>query len=115
MRIVDCHQRERSRGGGRRIGADAVKSGGWMASVATGRRRSQDWDAGTEIPESGGTISSAPSMRRGTVCYVAPEYDGGGPSSEKCDIYIYLSCSASGSHLWATPTPSVISFTYLGV
>ncbi|ONK72699.1 uncharacterized protein A4U43_C04F22200 [Asparagus officinalis] len=34
------------------------------------------------------TISSTPSMR-GTVCYVAPEYGGGGPLSEKCDIYSF--------------------------
>ena len=26
---------------------------------------------------------------RGTVCYVAPEYGGGGPLSEKCDIYSF--------------------------
>ncbi|PKA60011.1 Receptor-like serine/threonine-protein kinase [Apostasia shenzhenica] len=32
--------------------------------------------------------SSTPSMR-GTVCYVAPEYGGGGPLSEKCDIYSF--------------------------
>ena len=54
----------------------------------TGRRRSQDWANGSEIPKSGGAISSTPSMR-GTVCYVAPEYGGGGPLSEKCDIYSF--------------------------
>ncbi|KAJ3682632.1 hypothetical protein LUZ60_015205 [Juncus effusus] len=40
------------------------------------------------VPKSGATVSSTPSMR-GTVCYVAPEYGGGGPVSEKCDIYSY--------------------------
>ncbi|KAM0942864.1 putative protein kinase RLK-Pelle-RLCK-XI family [Dioscorea sansibarensis] len=51
-----------------------------------GRRSSRDW-ASIDIPRSG-TISSTPSMR-GTVCYVAPEYGGGGPLSEKCDIYSF--------------------------
>jgi serine/threonine protein kinase len=40
------------------------------------------------IPKSGATVSSTPSMR-GTVCYVAPEYGGGGLVSEKCDMYSY--------------------------
>ncbi|XP_073297798.1 receptor-like serine/threonine-protein kinase At4g25390 [Primulina huaijiensis] len=40
-----------------------------------------------EMPKSGG-ISSTPSMR-GTVCYVAPEYGGGGDVSEKCDVYSF--------------------------
>ncbi|XP_020262972.1 LOW QUALITY PROTEIN: uncharacterized protein LOC109838950 [Asparagus officinalis] len=61
---------------------------GEMKRTMAGRRRSQDWAAGTEIPKSGRTISSTPSMR-GTVCYVAPEYGGGGPLSEKCDIYSF--------------------------
>ncbi|XP_042485689.1 receptor-like serine/threonine-protein kinase At2g45590 [Macadamia integrifolia] len=51
-----------------------------------GRRNSLDWASG-EIPKSGG-ISSTPSMR-GTVCYVAPEYGGGGQLSEKCDVYSF--------------------------
>ncbi|CAA6672621.1 unnamed protein product [Spirodela intermedia] len=38
-------------------------------------------------PKSGG-VSSTPSMR-GTVCYAAPEYGGGGLLSEKCDIYSF--------------------------
>ncbi|KAJ4950817.1 hypothetical protein NE237_027649 [Protea cynaroides] len=51
-----------------------------------GRRNSQDWASG-EIPKSGG-VSSTPSMR-GTVCYIAPEYGGGGQLSEKCDVYSF--------------------------
>ncbi|KAL6006803.1 hypothetical protein ACLOJK_032298 [Asimina triloba] len=51
-----------------------------------GRRSSLDLVSG-EIPKSGG-ISSTPSMR-GTVCYIAPEYGGGGPLSEKCDVYSF--------------------------
>ncbi|MQM20730.1 hypothetical protein Taro_053758 [Colocasia esculenta] len=50
------------------------------------RRGNQDWASG-DIPKSGG-VSSTPSMR-GTVCYAAPEYGGGGPLSEKCDIYSF--------------------------
>ncbi|WJX92838.1 hypothetical protein P8452_74427 [Trifolium repens] len=51
-----------------------------------GRRNSQDWGNG-DVPKSGG-ISSTPSMR-GTVCYIAPEYGGGGQLSEKCDVYSF--------------------------
>lgn len=50
------------------------------------RRNSYDSFSG-EIPKSGG-ISSTPSMR-GTVCYIAPEYGGGGDLSEKCDVYSF--------------------------
>lgn len=50
-----------------------------------GRRNSQDWVS--DVPKSGG-ISSTPSMR-GTVCYIAPEYGGGGQLSEKCDVYSF--------------------------
>ena len=50
------------------------------------RRNSHDSASG-EIPKSGG-ISSTPSMR-GTMCYVAPEYGGGGDVSEKCDVYSF--------------------------
>ncbi|KAE8665847.1 Receptor-like serine/threonine-protein kinase [Hibiscus syriacus] len=50
------------------------------------RRNSQDW-ASSDIPKRGG-ISSTQSMR-GTVCYIAPEYGGGGFLSEKCDVYSF--------------------------
>ncbi|KAJ6833799.1 uncharacterized protein M6B38_338880 [Iris pallida] len=61
---------------------------GEMRTSGVGRRDSRDWKGVGEVPKSGGTISSTPSMR-GTVCYVAPEYGGGGPLSEKCDIYSF--------------------------
>ncbi|KAL5209956.1 hypothetical protein ABZP36_005579 [Zizania latifolia] len=57
----------------------------WVDGV---RRSSRDWASGEFVPKSGGAVSSTPSMR-GTVCYVAPEYGGGGPLSEKCDIYSF--------------------------
>lgn len=57
----------------------------WIDGV---RRSSRDWASGEFVPKSGGAVSSTPSMR-GTVCYVAPEYGGGGPLSEKCDIYSF--------------------------
>lgn len=59
---------------------------GEIRSNNGGRRNSQDWVSG-DIPKSGG-ISSTPSMR-GTVCYIAPEYGGGGQLSEKCDVYSF--------------------------
>ena len=59
---------------------------GFSGEFRIGRRNSQDWASG-DIPKSGG-ISSTPSMR-GTVCYIAPEYGGGGQLSEKCDIYSF--------------------------
>ncbi|KAL6130789.1 hypothetical protein ACLB2K_069168 [Fragaria x ananassa] len=62
---------------------------GFGSELRSGRRNSQDWAScgGGDIPKSGG-ISSTPSMR-GTVCYVAPEYGGGGQLSEKCDVYSF--------------------------
>ncbi|KAJ4848483.1 hypothetical protein Tsubulata_003354 [Turnera subulata] len=59
---------------------------GFSGEFRNGRRSSQDWASG-EIPKSGG-VSSTPSMR-GTVCYIAPEYGGGGVLSEKCDVYSF--------------------------
>lgn len=59
---------------------------GISGELRSGRRNSQDW-ASCDIPKSG-NISSTPSMR-GTVCYVAPEYGGGGQLSEKCDVYSF--------------------------
>lgn len=59
---------------------------GFSGEFRNGRRNSQDFASG-DIPKSGG-ISSTPSMR-GTVCYIAPEYGGGGQLSEKCDVYSF--------------------------
>lgn len=46
---------------------------------------SRDWGSG-DVLRSG--VTSTPSMR-GTVCYVAPEYGGGGVFSEKGDVYSF--------------------------
>ncbi|KAL8495425.1 hypothetical protein ACS0TY_019533 [Phlomoides rotata] len=59
---------------------------GFSGEFRIGRRNSQDFGNG-DIPKSGG-ISSTPSMR-GTVCYIAPEYGGGGEVSDKCDVYSF--------------------------
>lgn len=56
----------------------------WFDRIS--KRSSRDCVVG-DIPKSC-TVSSTPSMR-GTICYVAPEYGGGGPLSEKCDIYSF--------------------------
>ncbi|XP_038974605.1 receptor-like serine/threonine-protein kinase At2g45590 [Phoenix dactylifera] len=78
-------RRRRRKSRGSRSGMD------WGAEGISGemrtarRRRSQEWASG-DIPN--GTVSSTPSMR-GTVCYAAPEYGGGGALSEKCDIYSF--------------------------
>ncbi|KAG6593702.1 Receptor-like serine/threonine-protein kinase, partial [Cucurbita argyrosperma subsp. sororia] len=61
-------------------------SKGSIDSWLDGRRNSLDGGT-SDIPKSGG-ISSTPSMR-GTVCYIAPEYGGGGQISEKCDVYSF--------------------------
>ncbi|XP_022153370.1 receptor-like serine/threonine-protein kinase At2g45590, partial [Momordica charantia] len=59
---------------------------GLSGDLRNGRRNSLD-GVTSDIPKSGG-ISSTPSMR-GTVCYIAPEYGGGGQISEKCDVYSF--------------------------
>ncbi|MBA0744556.1 hypothetical protein Gogos_007171 [Gossypium gossypioides] len=66
----------------------SVGSVDWLWEGLSGelRRAWHDSFSG-EIPKSGGA-SSTPSMR-GTVCYVAPEYGGGGDVSEKCDVYSF--------------------------
>ncbi|WRX18355.1 Protein kinase domain - like 10 [Theobroma cacao] len=76
-------KRSRSRG--------SVGSVDWLWDGLSGelwraRRNSYDSFSG-EITKSGG-MSSTPSMR-GTVCYIAPEYGGGGDLSEKVDVYSF--------------------------
>ncbi|GMI99559.1 hypothetical protein like AT4G25390 [Hibiscus trionum] len=58
---------------------------GLSGELRRARQNSYDSFSG-EIPKS--AASSTPSMR-GTVCYVAPEYGGGGDVSEKCDVYSF--------------------------
>lgn len=79
----------------RRKSRSSLGSIDWWLDGLSGELRScrrnslDDWGANGEIhiPKSGG-ISSTPSMR-GTVCYIAPEYGGGGQLSEKCDVYSF--------------------------
>ncbi|KAL3834546.1 hypothetical protein ACJIZ3_009282 [Penstemon smallii] len=79
------NKRSRSRSRGSRGSMDWWLDG-LSGELWKARRNSYDSVSG-EIPRSGG-ISSTPSMR-GTVCYIAPEYGGGGDISEKCDVYSF--------------------------
>lgn len=73
---------------GRRSNSSSGNGNGSINWWVNGARSSRDRASGEFVPKSGGAVSSTPSMR-GTVCYVAPEYGGGGPLSERCDIYSY--------------------------
>lgn len=83
--IPDQKKKKKSKSRGSRSSVDWWLDG-LSGEFRIGRRHSRDWASG-EIPKSGG-VSSTPSMR-GTVCYVAPEYGGGGQLSEKCDVYSF--------------------------
>ncbi|XP_031112271.1 receptor-like serine/threonine-protein kinase At2g45590 [Ipomoea triloba] len=81
--VVPERKRRRSRG--------SRSSIDWWLDSFSGefrirRRSSQDFASG-DVPKSGG-VTSTPSMR-GTVCYIAPEYGGGGQLSQKCDVYSF--------------------------
>ncbi|CAM0909190.1 unnamed protein product [Alopecurus aequalis] len=77
-----------SRRSGSSAGNGNANANGSINWWVNGARSSRDWASGDFVPKSSGAVSSTPSMR-GTVCYVAPEYGGGGPLSERCDIYSY--------------------------
>lgn len=83
--LPDQKKKKKSKSRGSRSSVDWWLDG-LSGEFRIGRRHSRDWASG-EIPKSGG-VSSTPSMR-GTVCYVAPEYGGGGLLSEKCDVYSF--------------------------
>ena len=83
--VKSWSRRSGSSGGNGNGNANANGSINWWVN---GARSSRDWASGDFVPKSSGAVSSTPSMR-GTVCYVAPEYGGGGPLSERCDIYSY--------------------------
>lgn len=86
----DTPERKKKKRRGRRSRGSRNSMDWWIEGLSGefrfGRRNSLDWMSG-DIPKSGG-VSSTPSMR-GTVCYIAPEYGGGGPLSEKCDVYSF--------------------------
>jgi serine/threonine protein kinase len=87
----DCDLEEKGRSRWRMMKSWSRRSNNGNGSIGwwvDGVRGSRDWTSGEFVPKSGGAVSSTPSMR-GTVCYVAPEYGGGGPLSEKCDIYSF--------------------------
>ncbi|KAF5196141.1 Receptor-like serine/threonine-protein kinase [Thalictrum thalictroides] len=83
--IPDQKNKKKSKSRGSRSSVDWWLDG-FSGEFRIGKRISQDHASG-DIPKSGG-VSSTPSMR-GTVCYVAPEYGGGGQLSERCDVYSY--------------------------
>ncbi|KAK3147797.1 hypothetical protein QOZ80_3BG0286800 [Eleusine coracana subsp. coracana] len=87
----DCDLEEKGRSKWRMMKSWSRRSSNGNGSIGwwvDGVRSTRDWASGEFVPKSGGAVSSTPSMR-GTVCYVAPEYGGGGPLSEKCDIYSF--------------------------
>ncbi|XP_059667010.1 receptor-like serine/threonine-protein kinase At4g25390 [Cornus florida] len=75
-------KRSRSRSRGSRGSVDW-----WLDGLSGELWRARHNSHDSENPKSGG-VSSTPSMR-GTVCYIAPEYGGGGDLSEKCDVYSF--------------------------
>ncbi|KAM0930416.1 hypothetical protein ACQ4PT_001105 [Festuca glaucescens] len=86
--MVKSWSRRSSSSAGNGNGNANANANGSINWWVNGARSSHDWASGDFVPKSGGAVSSTPSMR-GTVCYVAPEYGGGGPLSERCDIYSY--------------------------